>query len=243
MEQVLKPEIPRNQDYDAQAGFAGILAGTPAWGLKDAETQGAAFLQGTLPYLSGRLKRSLDVALVVLCAPLAMALVCLTALAVKFTSRGPVFFVQERLGQHGLPFPCVKLRTMVVEAEQGTPRWAEDQDPRVTWVGRILRRARLDELPQIYNVWRGEMSFVGPRPIREHFATLLAREDRRYPLRFAAKPGLTGWDQVNHGYPNTHEAQLRKLRSDLFYLRHASFWLDLRILGKTLRVILGGQGQ
>jgi len=243
MEQVLKPELPRNQDYDAPAGLAGILADSPARDLKDTETTGAVPFQGTLPYLSGRLKRSLDMALVVVCAPLAMALVCLAALAVKLTSRGPVFFVQERLGRHGIPFPCVKLRTMVVEAEPGTPQWAVDQDPRVTRMGRILRRTRLDELPQLYNVWRGEMSFVGPRPIREHFATLLAREDRRYPLRFAAKPGLTGWDQVHHGYPSTLKAQLRKFHSDLYYLHQASFWLDLRIILKTVIVVFRGQGQ
>ena len=175
-------------------------------------------------------------------APLAVVLVSLAAVTIKLTSRGPVFFVQERLGRLGLPFPCFKLRTMVVKAEQGTPQWAVEQDPRITWVGRILRRIRLDELPQLYNVWRGEMSLVGPRPIRHHFATLLAQEEPCYQLRFVAKPGLTGWDQVHNGYPSTLEAQIRKFHFDLYYLRHASLWLDLLVLWKTLRVILKGNG-
>lgn len=194
-------------------------------------------------YLHGRLKRGLDLLLALICTPLAVPLLLLAALAIKLTSRGPVFFVQERLGQNGRPFLCVKLRTMVVEAEAETPQWAVPQDPRVTRVGRFLRKSRLDELPQIYHVWRGEMSFVGPRPIREYFAQKLTQVEPRYPLRFMAKPGLTGWDQVHNGYPSTLEAQLRKFSFDLYYLKRASLWLDLKILWKTLGVLAGFRGQ
>jgi lipopolysaccharide/colanic/teichoic acid biosynthesis glycosyltransferase len=191
-----------------------------------------------LPYLSGRWKRALDVLLVLATAPLAVILVGLAALAIKLTSRGPALFVQERLGRNGVPFPCYKLRTMIVNAENGVPRWAVDHDPRITGVGRFLRRTRLDELPQLYNIWRGDMSFVGVRPIRQHFAAILAAREPLYTLRFLARPGLTGWDQVHNGYPNTLEGQLRKFRYDLHYLKNASFWLDLRILGKTILVML-----
>jgi|UniRef100_A0A7C5ELW6 lipopolysaccharide/colanic/teichoic acid biosynthesis glycosyltransferase len=196
----------------------------------------------SLAYLNGRLKRLLDLVLVAVCTPLAVPLLLLAALAIKLTSRGPVFFIQERLGQNGRPFRCVKLRTMVVGAEADAPRWAVAEDPRVTRIGRLLRRSRLDELPQLYNVWRGEMSFVGPRPIREHFARMLTRAEPRFPLRFAAKPGLTGWDQVHNGYPSTFEAQLRKFQFDLYYLERASLWLDLKILWKTLGVVVGFRG-
>ena len=190
-----------------------------------------------------RLKRLLDILLVVLAAPLGVVLVGLAAIATKLSSRGPVFFVQERLGRNGVPFSCYKLRTMVVGAEQDTPRWASDNDPRVTRVGRFLRQTRLDELPQLYNVWRGEMSFVGVRPIRQHFAAMLAEKEPLYGIRFVAKPGLTGWDQVHNGYPSTLEAQLRKFRFDLYYLENASFELDLLILGKTIKVVLNCKGR
>jgi lipopolysaccharide/colanic/teichoic acid biosynthesis glycosyltransferase len=189
------------------------------------------------------LKRLLDILLVLLAAPPAVVLVGLAAMATKLSSRGPVFFVQERLGRNGIPFSCYKLRTMVVGAEQDAPQWASDNDPRVTRVGRFLRQTRLDELPQLYNVWRGEMSFVGVRPIRQHFAAILAEKEPLYGVRFLAKPGLTGWDQVNNGYPSTLEAQLRKFHFDLYYLENASFWLDLKILGKTVQVVLRLKGR
>jgi lipopolysaccharide/colanic/teichoic acid biosynthesis glycosyltransferase len=137
-------------------------------------------IRKTLPFLNGRLKRLMDILLVLLSAPLAVILLSLAALAIKLSSRGPVFFVQECLGQNGVPFPCYKLRTMVEGAEQGTPQWATESDPRVTPVGRFLRQSRLDELPQLYNVWRGEMSFVGVRPIRQHFAGLLIEKEPLY---------------------------------------------------------------
>jgi lipopolysaccharide/colanic/teichoic acid biosynthesis glycosyltransferase len=207
-----------------------------------ARTLGAGVVSFPESFLNGRLKRGLDIVLVLLCAPLAAVLVGLSALAIKLSSRGPVFFIQERLGRNAVPFPCYKLRTMVVGAEQGKPQWAAAADPRVTRVGKWLRRCRLDELPQLYNVWRGEMSFVGVRPIREHFARILAAKEPGYFLRFLARPGLTGWDQVNNGYPSTVEGQLRKFRFDLYYLRNASLWLDLKILGKTIRVMLTCQG-
>ncbi len=198
---------------------------------------------GALPYLNGRLKRALDLGLVVLVAPVALVLIGLAALLIKVTSRGPVFFVQERLGRHRMPFPCFKLRTMVEDAEMEAPRWAAEQDPRVTRVGGFLRRTRLDELPQLYNVWRGEMSLVGVRPIRKYFADLLAEYEPQYDLRFLAKPGISGWDQVHNGYPDTLEGQLRKFRYDLYYLRNASVWLDLWILAKTFLVVLGAKGR
>jgi len=197
----------------------------------------------SLPYLHGSLKRCLDILLVLLAAPAAAVLVGLAALAVKFSSRGPVFFIQERLGRKCVPFRCYKLRTMVEDAEKGAPRWATGDDPRITRVGRFLRRTRLDELPQLLNIWRGEMSFVGPRPIRRHFARLLMAREPLYLLRFLARPGLTGWDQVNNGYPDTMEGQLHKFNFDLYYLENSSFWLDMVILGKTLGVVLRGNGQ
>ena len=147
------------------------------------------------------------------------------------------------------PTPAEVVEWRLTQIERTDPdalfeiaQWAADNDPRVTRVGRFLRKTRLDELPQLYNIWRGEMSFVGVRPIRQHFATMLAEQAPLYQVRFLAKPGLTGWDQVHNGYPSTLEAQLRKFSFDLYYLKNASFWLDLLVLGKTVKVILRCKG-
>jgi lipopolysaccharide/colanic/teichoic acid biosynthesis glycosyltransferase len=242
-ETVLGTEFASEGILGEPPSFARILPETVATNLAGVVRAGVYPFQDTLPFLNGRLKRAMDLVLVLLSAPLAVILVGLAALAIKLNSRGPVFFIQERLGKNGRPFSCYKLRTMVKNAEEGTPQWATEGDPRVTRIGGFLRRSRLDELPQLYNVWRGEMSFVGVRPIREHFARILAEKEPRYHLRFLARPGLTGWDQVHNSYPCTQEGQLRKFRFDLYYLEKASFWLDLRILGKTIRVVLGRKGQ
>ncbi len=188
-------------------------------------------------------KRLLDLALALLLLPVALPVLAVCALAIKLDSKGPVFFVQERLGEGGVPFRLYKLRTMVVEAEAGGPQWCRDQDPRITRVGRVLRRLRLDELPQIFNVLKNDMSFVGPRPIRAHFTELLAHEIPFYRLRLAAKPGLSGWAQVHSGHANTVAAHALMLQYDLFYLLNRSLLLDLLVLIKTIRVLLTGQGR
>ncbi len=230
-------------DVPGSPDLGGLLADPPAETSLPAALAEADLCREKLPYVNGGWKRALDMLLLLCTAPLAVILVGLAALAVKLTSRGPALFVQERLGRNGVPFPCYKLRTMIVNAEQGVPRWAADHDPRITGVGRFLRKTRLDELPQLYNICRGDMSFVGVRPIRRYFARVLAEKEPLYTIRFLAKPGLTGWDQVNNGYPNTLEGQLRKFRYDLYYLKNASFWLDLRILGKTILVVLKCTGR
>ncbi len=165
------------------------------------------------------------------------------ALAIKLDSRGPVFFVQERLGLSGKPFKLIKLRTMVDNAENSIPQWCQDNDPRITRVGKILRKLHLDELPQLLNVLKNEMSLVGPRPIRRHFTDMLAQEIPFYRLRLLAQPGLTGWAQVHSGHANTIASHAQMLQYDLFYLIHQSFWLDLVVLLKTVRTIISGEGR
>jgi lipopolysaccharide/colanic/teichoic acid biosynthesis glycosyltransferase len=241
-ETALRTELCQGRDYGETSLLAKLGAGAPAFHHPGMQLADVAPFRETLPFLNGRLKRTMDILLLLLSAPLAVILLGLATLAIKLSSRGPVLFVQERLGRNGVPFPCYKLRTMVVGAEQGAPQWAAESDPRVTPVGRFLRQSRLDELPQLYNVWRGDMSFVGLRPIRQHFARILAEKEPLYYLRFLARPGLTGWDQVHNGYPSTVAGQLRKFRFDLYYLHNASFWLDLLILGKTIMVILRRKG-
>lgn len=166
------------------------------------------------------------------------------ALIVKLTSKGPVFFKQERLGLSEEPFTLFKFRTMVDNAEKTTgPKWSSKDDPRITAVGSFLRKTRLDELPQLINILKGDMSFVGPRPIRRFFAKQFSDAFPYYRLRFMVKPGITGWAQVMGGYAGSVEGQLEKLEYELFYIQNQSFILDLIIFLKTIQTILFSRGQ
>lgn len=195
----------------------------------------------------------------------------ITAIVVKATSPGPVFYRQERIGMNrrrgerrargmapgsdrrgrdrrvlvnfGRPFTIYKFRTMVMDAERGAPpMWARENDPRITSVGRILRRTRIDELPQFINVLRGDMSIVGPRPERAYFIGRIEKELPDFHLRLRAKPGITGLAQVQLGYTNTDEGLRQKLHLDLEYIHSLGFWTDTKILLRTVFVVLTGKG-
>lgn len=215
-------------------------------------------------------KRLLDILLSCIALALLSPLMLVTALLVKLTSRGPVFFAQERIGLErravdrrrggadvaverrgrdrrvvinpGRPFTIYKFRTMVADAERGAPVWASKQDPRITPLGRVLRRTRIDELPQFLNVLRGDMSIVGPRPERAYFIGRIEKDLPEFQLRLRTKPGITGLAQVELGYTNTDEGLHRKLDFDLEYIRRLSLRTDLRILLKTIHVVLTGKG-
>jgi sugar transferase (PEP-CTERM system associated) len=189
------------------------------------------------------LKRGLDVALSSVGLLLSTPLMLLTAIAVYLDSPGPILYSQERVGERGRIFTVYKFRSMRADAEEdGTPQWARDGDDRVTRVGRFIRTARLDEMPQLWNVLRGDMSFVGPRPERPYFVEQLAREIPFYQQRHAVKPGVTGWAQVKYQYGSTIEDAMEKLRYDLYYIKHLSVALDLSIVFDTVKVILFGRG-
>jgi len=161
------------------------------------------------------------------------------AMLIKLTSKGPAFFFQERIGFQEKPFSLIKFRTMVNDAESDTgPQWASKEDDRVTKVGKFLRKTRLDELPQLINILRGDMSFVGPRPIRQYFANIIEEQMPFYSLRFTIKPGLTGWTQVNIDYGGTVEGHIEKFQYDLYYIKYASLFIDLFILLKTINTVL-----
>ena len=166
------------------------------------------------------------------------------AIAIKLDSPGAIFYKQERVGQYGAKFTVYKFRSMVRDAERnGKAQWAVKGDARITKVGNFIRKTRLDELPQVLNVLRGEMSMVGPRPERYQFIKELQQQIPFYRTRLAVKPGLTGWAQINYGYGSTTEDALIKLQYDLYYLKHWSPWLDFKILLRTFSVVLKMQGQ
>jgi exopolysaccharide biosynthesis polyprenyl glycosylphosphotransferase len=165
-------------------------------------------------------------------------------LANRVVSPGPLFYSQERVGQNGRPFSIVKLRTMIVDAEKHTGAvWAAEKDPRITRLGHFLRKTRLDEIPQFWNIFKGEMSIIGPRPERPTFVDKLVVDYPFYRLRHAVKPGLTGWAQVKHRYTSTVADTLVKLQYDLYYIKHQNFFVDMQILLETVRVVLGFKGR
>ena len=189
-----------------------------------------------------RSKRSFDFLLALIGLVLAAPFMLLTALAVWFESGSPVLYRQERVSDHGRVFTLYKFRSMRRDAEQGTPVWARAVDNRVTRVGRFIRRTRLDELPQLWNVLRGDMSFVGPRPERPFFVAKLGARFSCYDYRHAVKPGVTGWAQVRYRYGASMEDALEKLRYDLYYVKHVSLLFDLTILFDTVKVVLFAKG-
>jgi len=189
-----------------------------------------------------RVKRLGDLFLASVGLLLALPFMLLAALAIRLTSPGPVLFRQRRVGWKGQAFELLKFRSMEVGAENGGPQWAALDDPRVTAVGRILRKTHFDELPQMINILRGQMSFVGPRPERPEFVGLLSESISFYNLRHYVLPGITGWAQVNYPYGASLEDARRKLQYDLYYVCNASPLLDLRTMLRTARVVLFRQG-
>ena len=188
------------------------------------------------------LRRTADVAASLVLLVLTLPVMLAAAIAIRIDSAGPALYRQVRVGLHGVPFVMLKFRSMRRDAEAEGPVWATQDDPRTTRVGALLRLTRIDELPQLINVLRGDMGLVGPRPERPHFVALLAREIPEYRVRLLAKPGITGWAQVRFRYGSSVEDARRKLEYDLYYLRNRSLMLDLRILMLTVRVVLSRQG-
>lgn len=189
-----------------------------------------------------RLIKFFDIMIAIIGIFFAFVPMLIIAIAIKMSSKGPIFFIQERLGHYKKPFRLIKFRTMVVNAEGNGPTWASKDDKRVTSIGRFLRKTRLDELPQLINILKGDMGFVGPRPIRMHFAEKLASMEVVYDKRFLVKPGLTGFAQIYAPYGTNLEEQLEKLPYDLKYLNGYSFKDYLKILSLTCKTVLKGNG-
>lgn len=187
-------------------------------------------------------KRLLDVLLVVLSSPVWLVVAACVWLAVRIGSKGPAFYRQTRVGRGGRLFTLYKFRSMVVDAEEDGPRFTEISDPRITKVGRVLRTTRLDEIPQMWNVLRGDLSLVGPRPERPKFVEEFAQAIPFYRSRHLIRPGVTGWAQVNRGYGDGVDDAMEKLTYDLYYVKNSSFWLDLHILGESVWTVIARSG-
>jgi len=188
-------------------------------------------------------KRTCDIILASLGLVLSLPLTLVIAVAIKLDSKGPIIYKQERIGEDNQIFEICKLRSMIdsAEAECG-PTWADDNDCRVTRVGRIIRKFRLDEIPQMWNVLRGDMSFIGPRPERPQFVKELEKIIPYYLERHSVKPGISGWAQVSYGYGASENDALEKLKYDLFYIKNMSIFMDLLIILKTIKIVLQQKG-
>ncbi len=189
-----------------------------------------------------RVKRVIDILASATGLALLFPVSLLIALAIKLDSEGPILYRQERVGKDGRIFHLLKFRSMRVDAEENGPTWAEVDDQRVTRVGRWIRKLRFDEIPQMISVFRGEMSFVGPRPERPFFVDILKEEIPFYSERHVIKPGITGWAQICYRYGASKEDSLEKLKFDLYYIKHMSLFFDLVIIFETIKIVLLGRG-
>jgi len=198
--------------------------------------------QGNHYGIQSRIKRLGDVTLALFLLVITLPLTLTAALLIWLEDRQSVFYSQERSGLGGQPFLIWKLRSMRVDAEKAGPQWVRQQDQRITRIGALLRRTRLDELPQLWAVVTGDMSLIGPRPERPHFEEELEQKIPHYCLRHSIRPGLSGWAQVNYPYGASIEDAANKLSYDIYYMRNFSIWLDLLVTVKTIRLVFNAQG-
>lgn len=187
-------------------------------------------------------KRLLDLLIIFLSLPLTLPIMLVIAVLIRLESRGPILFIQDRVGQGNTDFKIFKFRSMFIDAEKEGAKLAQIDDHRITKIGRWIRKTRIDELPQLWNVLKGEMSFIGPRPEQRTFVTQFEECIPFYMYRLVLKPGMTGWAQVMQGYASNENDTILKIQYDFYYIKHFSFWLDILIVLKTIRVLVTGFG-
>lgn len=199
--------------------------------------------QGNMPLWQFALKRLIDMVCSIFALIVLSPLIVIIAIAIKYSSRGPVFFSQQRIGRYGQPFRIYKFRSMIVNAEAEGPKLSSENDTRVTGVGRILRKSRMDEIPQFFNVLMGEMSLVGPRPEREFFIQQIMEKAPHYRHLHRVRPGITSWGQVKFGYAENVDQMIQRLKYDILYIENMSLAMDIKILFYTILIVLKGTGK
>jgi len=207
----------------------------PFWflgGLRNAQKQGYEFI-----------KRAIELVLSSILGLFCLPFLPCILFGIKLTSSGPIFYAQKRVGKNGKEFTLFKFRTMTNDAEKDGPQWSKKNDSRVTMIGKFLRHTHLDEIPQLWNIFRGELSLIGPRPERPEFTQELEREIPYYALRSLVRPGLTGWAQINYCYGSSREDAIKKLAYDLYYIKNRSILLDIKIFLKTVAFLFRGEGR
>ncbi len=200
-------------------------------------------LPDPMPYWQQAIKRLMDLALSTIAILLLVPFYVFSAVAVKISSPGPIFFLQERIGINGRVFRIVKFRTMYVDAEKFGPQLSSENDPRITKIGRFMRKTRLDEFPQFFNVLNGDMSLVGPRPERQFYIDQIVKQEPQYLQLTRVRPGITSWGQVKYGYAENVEQMLHRMKYDLIYLKNRSLALDIKIMMYTVLIVLRAKGK
>jgi lipopolysaccharide/colanic/teichoic acid biosynthesis glycosyltransferase len=196
-----------------------------------------------MPLWQQAIKRFLDISLSVLAIIMLLPMYIISAILVKFSSPGPIFFLQERIGLNNKPFQIIKFRTMYVNSEANGPQLSSSNDSRITPIGRFMRKTRLDEFPQFINVILGHMSLVGPRPERQFYIDQIVQHEPQYVLLNRVRPGITSWGQVKYGYAENVEQMLDRMKYDLLYINNRSIALDLKILFYTVAIVVKAKGK
>jgi len=196
-----------------------------------------------MPFWQQQLKRVMDFVLSFIAVILLLPLYIFSAIAVRISSKGPIFYLQERIGLNGKPFKIIKFRTMYVNSEAAGPQLSSENDPRITPIGRFMRKTRLDEFPQFINVLLGHMSLVGPRPERQYYIDQIVKIEPQYLHLTRVRPGITSWGQVKFGYAENVEQMLQRMKFDLLYLKNRSIALDLKIMFYTVIIVFKAKGK
>ena len=239
---LLNAKYKGTQVYDMQTLYEKVTGKIPVTHVEEGWLVYTPFYGVQNSLYTIKIKRLMDIAISLFGLLILSPIFLLIALIIKMDSKGTVFYTQKRVGLNGHAYTMFKFRSMVEDAESGEPLWAAKDDLRITRIGRAIRKFRLDELPQLWNVLRGYMSLVGPRPERPEFVKELEKEIPFYSMRYSVKPGITGWAQVKYAYGASSEDALEKLQYDLFYVKNLDIMLDLQILTRTIWTVVSGKG-